>query len=897
MSDIDEREPEAVASNEEEETQASEKEQEAVAQADDEEEDQASEKEQEAVAQADDGEEDEVGENEQKAVIHSDSEDEDNDEKKAVINSDDEDLTIKQKVVVESDDEEDDLTIKKNKEKKKNEELFGSSSSSESEDEDDENTKKLMDDIFGEEGDEEEGGEAKAPQHEEHRARASDSDDEDNRAVRRERDQSGDEDDERPSYKWDFDEMMARKKAERRKSNKRKRRDGGIDLISDNDEQIKNLVDEMARAANADRASNEVRQPAFQKQKLLPIVRKTLMKTDLFEALLDNGMMSALSDWLAPLPDKSLPSLEIRTSFLKILESYPRLEQGILRQSGLGKAVMLLFKHPKEIKENKVRAAKLIRDWSRPIFQLDTNYTSMTREERYELDYVQAKAVKKRKEDDDSAPGPSKRSRNQMDLDDIDDETVNPGQEGFVSRARVPKPSMKAYVNRPKSNVEGQFHGATKSRQATRFDMAQREFKERTKTAKAKRAQPALPFSLIWAQTDNTKKPFKFIRGRLSAKAQDCRVNIGFQALPTMNATFMEEYGLEEPLNYAPTALNETIIPGGSGLFEKREKTDQELLDDIELDREVRRKFPEYFGLPEEPEDKKKPLDEQLIELKKRVEQLEVQLEFKDAKIKQLEQRKDVKCKDITPRKPVAQMGTLVEEDQSEQIEVLEDQLQKFKKLVQQQESQLSQVKKELGDQMEENKVLLKQIEALEEKENKANDPDATRCVRFLAHNPLDNAHKRSNGLQNSMGSSASSSGSSFEQTDCLECHKLRNLLMAGKKELAERKQTNRHYMSIVERVTGFKIRFMEDQIVKVTMICDDKNDFKLEIDGDTIQLLNSRGIQKYATFAEQFARTSVPYMFAKALCYSFERPDSTTTMFQETATYCETVQNTTDIF
>lgn len=53
------------------------------------------------------------------------------------------------------------------------------------------------------------------------------------------------------------------------------------------------------------------------------------------------------------------------------MQSYPRLDQGILKQSGLGKAVMFLFKHPKEIRENKSIAAKLIREWSRPIFQVN----------------------------------------------------------------------------------------------------------------------------------------------------------------------------------------------------------------------------------------------------------------------------------------------------------------------------------------------------------------------------------------------------------------------------------------------------------------------------------------------------------------------------------------------
>lgn len=95
-----------------------------------------------------------------------------------------------------------------------------------------------------------------------------------------------------------------------------------------------------------------------------------MIKKKLRIFFIDNGMMNVISEWLAPLPDKSLPALEIRTDLLKILQDFSRLEPGTLKQSGLGRAVMLLYKHPRETKENKALAARLISDWARPIFQV-----------------------------------------------------------------------------------------------------------------------------------------------------------------------------------------------------------------------------------------------------------------------------------------------------------------------------------------------------------------------------------------------------------------------------------------------------------------------------------------------------------------------------------------------
>jgi transcription factor SPN1 len=264
----------------------------------------------------------------------------------------------------------------------------------------------------------------------------------------------------------DFDIMMECKKAEMRKRRKKK----DIDLINDNDDAIAKMIADMRMAARDDQDLNATRQPATRKISMLPAVMTQLNKADLQMAFVEANVLSVLTDWLAPMPDKSLPSVQIRKAILKLLFELRLDDHTRLKESGIGKAVMYLFKHPRELRSNKDLAGTIINQWARPIFNLSTDFKSVSREERIARDEM---SESRRKPDQERQPE--------------GEEPLKPGDPGWCYRARVPQSESSSYVNRPEWGSQVDITNVTKKQQ-TRIERHMRKEMERKKHSKAKRA-------------------------------------------------------------------------------------------------------------------------------------------------------------------------------------------------------------------------------------------------------------------------------------------------------------------------------------------------------------------------------------------------------------------------
>ncbi|KAL8490241.1 hypothetical protein ACS0TY_025956 [Phlomoides rotata] len=136
--------------------------------------------------------------------------------------------------------------------------------------------------------------------------------------------------------------------------------------------QVETVLAELELAAEADAELNRQQKPALTKLRKLDLLTDALSKKPLQLVFLDHGVLSVLRTWLEPLPDGSLPNINIRAAVFETLndlpidlEQYERKEQ--LQKSGIGRAVMFFYKWDEETKSNRKLAKELVEKWSRTI--------------------------------------------------------------------------------------------------------------------------------------------------------------------------------------------------------------------------------------------------------------------------------------------------------------------------------------------------------------------------------------------------------------------------------------------------------------------------------------------------------------------------------------------------
>lgn len=256
----------------------------------------------------------------------------------------------------------------------------------------------------------------------------------------------------------DFDSMMELK----RMGNKKYRKKKDIDVINENDDAIAKMIADMRIAAKEDRDLNIAGKPATKKMSMFPRVMTNLNKGELRMAFVEANLLSVMTDWLAPMPDKGLPHINIRAAFLTLLQEFKIEDVSRLKESGIGKAVMYLYRHPKETRENKMHAGHIINDWARPIFRKEANFARITREDRRERDDAMAKRsqLKKKKKVEE------------------DREALKPGDPGWINRARVPMPDAQEYIKRPEWQTTVEV-GTAKKKTVDLLEKHKRKFAER----------------------------------------------------------------------------------------------------------------------------------------------------------------------------------------------------------------------------------------------------------------------------------------------------------------------------------------------------------------------------------------------------------------------------------
>jgi transcription factor SPN1 len=90
--------------------------------------------------------------------------------------------------------------------------------------------------------------------------------------------------------------------------------------------------------------------------------------------MIDNNLLEAVRRWLEPLPDRSLPALNIQREFFNIIKKMEFIDSAVLKESGLGRVVLFYTKCKRVTPDITRIASDLVSIWSRPIIKRSASY-------------------------------------------------------------------------------------------------------------------------------------------------------------------------------------------------------------------------------------------------------------------------------------------------------------------------------------------------------------------------------------------------------------------------------------------------------------------------------------------------------------------------------------------
>ncbi|KAH9945150.1 uncharacterized protein BXZ73DRAFT_96140 [Epithele typhae] len=155
---------------------------------------------------------------------------------------------------------------------------------------------------------------------------------------------------------------------------RRRRKDDEDVLDRFADEEVSRLKESMMAAAADDEQANREKLPAVSKLRLLPQVMEILRKSSLSQSIQDNNLLEGVRRWLEPLPDKSLPALDIQREFFAVLKKMDYIDTAVLKESRVGRIVLFYTKCKRVTPDIQRAANDLVATWSRPIIKRSASY-------------------------------------------------------------------------------------------------------------------------------------------------------------------------------------------------------------------------------------------------------------------------------------------------------------------------------------------------------------------------------------------------------------------------------------------------------------------------------------------------------------------------------------------